>query len=300
MTMKEDLAFFREEHSAEDFFKIQGYQTGAEKFKVLLQEGFLEKGEKGYLLTEMGRNQLMKPTKEEAYVKLKLILEKTKGILRKKHKFQDRKANVSNNSQRVALNRGLSELNSAGHLLIEEFNKISSNIQFKKYSDSLHSLEIEITSQIFAIEKNMPKKLENITKIEPIRERIISLNFDNITEKNLLSGLKSIESQDFLGSFLISGRIIVHFINKIRGETKKEKLESLEKEDEIRTSKEDKDRADKKMFDKLLEEHMPQKKYRDFASHQVTYFPDMEESMRELSHAIEIAKRVKDLKENFD
>lgn len=296
MVEKEDLEFFKEECKADDFFKKFGYRTGPQKFGELIQEGFLEKKGQNYILSDIGKTQLMISTPEQNYAKLRIISKKAKEILKEKQNLGERKIDVDLH-EKEEINSLLYKLRRREKFLIGEFNEIAKDLGFKEVKN-IHSLEIELSSILVDLENRMPKIKDTKTNIEPLRERITSLNFDDITEKNLLLSLKGIESQNFLGSFLISGRIIAHFITKIKGETKEEKLGVLEKESIIRTKKEDKDRADKKMFSKLLESHMPNKKYRDFASHHITYFPDMEEAMRELTNAIEISKRVKNLIKN--
>lgn len=293
MVEKEDLEFFKTKQKAEDFFKENGYQTGVEKFKELVQEGFLKQNEGKFALSEMGKSQLIKSSPEQMCAKLRIILKKAKEILEEKDYLEKEVIN-GDVHQRVAARKLLHKLDEKKEILINEFNEIAKDLGTKKM-DSLYSLEIELSSLVVRLGNKKEKSSENSTTIEPIRERIISLNLDSFTEKNLLRGLKCLEEKHYLGSFLISGRIIANFINKIRGETKEEKIELLENQGIIKPRKKDKDRADKKMFIKLLEEHMPNKKYRDFASHQITYFPDVEEAMRELTNAIEIAKRVKDL-----
>lgn len=135
---------------------------------------------------------------------------------------------------------------------------------------------------------------ENI-QIQKLRERITGLSCKDILKRNLEYSLSQIENGFALSSVLISGRVISYCVDSIRGESKEEKLQVLENTKAILNKDEDKSRADKKRISQILEEHMPSKQYRNLTSHNIGYFPEIEDAFKEISNAMIMINRISEL-----
>lgn len=148
---------------------------------------------------------------------------------------------------------------------------------------NLVKIKIECKKAIGFLERlGLPKLTnEQIDKLGWLRQELENIEgIDPNYEKNLYIAISEYEEGYFLGSVLVSSRVISHCIDKIPGEKDEDKIESL-----VKTNIIDKDRKDTKTS--VIK---ASRQARNFLSHKVVGFPTPDEALSLLSDGIRIVK----------
>ena len=139
-----------------------------------------------------------------------------------------------------------------------------------------------------------PEEILNLKLLNQEVEEILKDLPDKLAyefEKNLKEAIKEIEKGHFLGSALISSRLIVYILDQFPGENFKEKINSLREKGLIQEKGE------------ISQEYVMKadKKARNYFSHNIKAFPDSSESLEILAISVRMLKLFKEYisKQNF-
>ncbi|MGY4884128.1 MAG: hypothetical protein ACP5NZ_00960 [Nanobdellota archaeon] len=201
------------------------------------------------------------------------------------------------------LERDLRELEDERISLLDEFNQITLginhsqkiNLQKLDVESSISQALVRAEGALTMINKKIsPLKPEESKQIKEFKENIESLSCSDKLKKNLIYSVNEIKNGDYLGSVLISGRIIDYCLSKLISEAKNEEnvISYLAQQGKIPDKKEDRDGAEKSLVKEILTEYNVEKKYRDRTSHNLDFFPQIDVAFRDLHYAIILAEKV--------
>jgi len=164
-----------------------------------------------------------------------------------------------------------------------ELGHLMPYLSFKETSVSRRmKIIVGCEAAIEALEALLAKiPLETKDKLESLKKELSSIeNIDFDIQRNLDEAIKECEMGHYLASALISSRVIVYILSKIKGKTDEDKVKNLVEQNLI-----PKDRKDE-----IMELMKASRLARNLLSHRVDIYPRIEDTLIVVSNAIKLTK----------